>query len=248
MCKQYIYYSMCNTSYCETVLGEKRRNSYCHEALAARRLGHCTPGLQLGRYFHIHDTKVRCEECKVRSSYPGLHYWPTDPDAPSAYQLFKEADAKWSEGGHYEFCMTMVAPMLPKKGGKRDLVLFERVIEASLAEQEEEFNNRGKQPVDQQKKKPGKATEKPKRGRASKKKEETPEVEEKEEKEEEQGEELFVVESPKKRVILRATGTRRGGSKAQGRESDGKPCAQLNHDDDRYPYGFGAPPPTDESK
>ncbi|KAK8135322.1 hypothetical protein PG984_003262 [Apiospora sp. TS-2023a] len=68
MCKRYIYLSLCIEHDCDSIIGEKGRNTYCRPARHGRprrprRLGSCDSGLE---YFIAsrHRGTVLCTECK----------------------------------------------------------------------------------------------------------------------------------------------------------------------------------------
>lgn len=67
MCKQYHYHSKCPTTNCESILGYKKRNRYCPEALKARRLGRCSTGIQNAGEFRIVDSTACCDACKQQA-------------------------------------------------------------------------------------------------------------------------------------------------------------------------------------
>ncbi|OTA94368.1 hypothetical protein M434DRAFT_10760 [Hypoxylon sp. CO27-5] len=64
MCIQYLYHSLCQNPSCEIIIGRRHRNNWCGEARRARRLGHCTPGLQITDPICTHEQTVRCAKCK----------------------------------------------------------------------------------------------------------------------------------------------------------------------------------------
>ncbi|KAI1771844.1 hypothetical protein F4818DRAFT_191929 [Hypoxylon cercidicola] len=66
MCKQHVYTTTCSKPSCNAVLGSRKRNRYCPEALRARRLGHCAEGVQTE--FQPSDTASRCHACKQRKT------------------------------------------------------------------------------------------------------------------------------------------------------------------------------------
>ncbi|KAF3064241.1 hypothetical protein GL218_01892 [Daldinia childiae] len=67
MCKQYHYYSECITTNCHSILGSKKRNRYCREALKARRLGRCSTGVQNAGEFRDEDSTACCRACKQQA-------------------------------------------------------------------------------------------------------------------------------------------------------------------------------------
>ncbi|KAI8958537.1 hypothetical protein F5Y11DRAFT_351422 [Daldinia sp. FL1419] len=64
MCKQYHYHSGCPTPDCDSILGSRKRNRYCPEALKARRLGRCSVGVHIAGNFRAVDSTTRCDTCK----------------------------------------------------------------------------------------------------------------------------------------------------------------------------------------
>ncbi|CAJ2508117.1 Uu.00g093030.m01.CDS01 [Anthostomella pinea] len=66
MCIIYPHLSIYGQPHCETVLGQKHRNRYCREALDARRLGHCSTGVQVAEEIRNRET-AKCAECKSSS-------------------------------------------------------------------------------------------------------------------------------------------------------------------------------------
>ncbi|KAI1654880.1 hypothetical protein F4813DRAFT_392135 [Daldinia decipiens] len=67
MCKQYHYHTKCHTTNCQSILGSKKRNRYCREALKARRLGRCSTGVQIAGVFRSEDSKACCDACKQQA-------------------------------------------------------------------------------------------------------------------------------------------------------------------------------------
>ncbi|KAI1474208.1 hypothetical protein F4774DRAFT_415073 [Daldinia eschscholtzii] len=155
MCKQYHYYSDCPTPDCSSVLGFKKRNRYCREALKARRLGHCSADIQVAGIFHIVDSTDCCETCRKqvktilqdqqqdededhvlkKSSSSSSIIAKPKPQPPSQFHSLPPGQPQPPPKDNKK---------KPKNGSSKDL--FGTVFEAALADQETTFNSAGTGP------------------------------------------------------------------------------------------------------
>ncbi|KAI1405675.1 hypothetical protein F4819DRAFT_509408 [Hypoxylon fuscum] len=72
MCNAYPYHSICSQLSCKVVLGKKKRNCYCAEALRVRRFGRCTTGAKMAGAIRENERSARCDGCKQGKPVPEL--------------------------------------------------------------------------------------------------------------------------------------------------------------------------------
>ncbi|KAI0834152.1 hypothetical protein F5Y06DRAFT_300862 [Hypoxylon sp. FL0890] len=86
MCQQYTYISLCRSPGCQTVFGSKKRNRYCPEALRARRLGHCSTGIQVADPIGVRERIIRCDPCKQQIALDRVEELDRDRNPDNAWE------------------------------------------------------------------------------------------------------------------------------------------------------------------
>ncbi|KAI0845543.1 hypothetical protein F5Y00DRAFT_167255 [Daldinia vernicosa] len=162
MCKQYHYHSECFTTNCHSILGSRKRNRYCREALKARRLGRCSTGVQIAGVFRVVESTACCEACKQQAKTNRQHEQQNEQqvlDQSSSSSSSSSSDQE--KNANIEILGFVAMPKakpkppsqppipaqsepLPKSKGKTknsNQDLFDTVFAAALADMEIAFNN-----------------------------------------------------------------------------------------------------------